>query len=111
MYFSRSVLGLSNQCAGDVGVETSRENNLMARQRRLALQKLLADAGVTVAPASELSGFNRRAAQLDLATLAARVFAKRFPQFAAVAIALWFALRAYGRRLSGGALSRYHSRP
>ena len=41
----------------------------------------------------------------------ARVFAKRFPQFAAVAIALWFALRAYGARLSGDALSRYHSRP
>jgi SAM-dependent methyltransferase len=39
----RALLGLSNLAAGDDGVEATRAENLAARERRLALNRLLSD--------------------------------------------------------------------
>lgn len=76
----KGLLGLSNLTPRDDGVEASRAENLAARERRLALHRLLARA----APSdevprfgTELEGLNRRAAHLELPTLVARAFAHR----------------------------------
>ena len=71
------LLGLANLAAGDDGVEAERRTNLAARQRRLALHRLLEDATGPLRFGAEMDGLNRRAAHDDLATLAARAFAHR----------------------------------
>lgn len=73
----RGVLGLSNLTPRNVGVEASRSENLAARERRLALWRLLDDAGERVAFGAEIRGLNRRAAHHELAALVARAFAVR----------------------------------
>ena len=73
-----ALLGLSNLSPGDDGVETSRADNLAARQRRLALHHLLTRTAEPTLPlGAELDGLNRRSAQHELAMLAARAFALR----------------------------------
>jgi SAM-dependent methyltransferase len=72
------LLGLSNLTPRDEGVEASRESNLDARARRLALRRLLAErGGLALRPGAEMDGVNRRAAQRELPALVARVFAQR----------------------------------
>lgn len=71
------LLGLSNLTPRDEGVEASREGNLDARARRLALRRLLGARGLELRPGAEMDGVNRRAAQRDLASLVERVFAQR----------------------------------
>ncbi len=74
----RDLLGLSNLTARDDGVETSRAANLAGRERRLALHRLLClDGARGLRLGAEIEGLNRRAAQRDLPTLAARAFAIR----------------------------------
>ncbi len=73
----RAFLGLSNLTARDEGVEASRERNLAARERRLALHRLLARHDAALAVGAEMRGLNRRAAHGPLAPLAARAFALR----------------------------------
>jgi hypothetical protein len=72
----RGLLGLSNLAAGDDGVEASRADNLLGRERRLALHRLLSE-GRPLPFGAEIQGLNRRAAQRDLSVLAARAFAIR----------------------------------
>jgi SAM-dependent methyltransferase len=72
-----AVLGLSNFTTREDAVEASRADNAAARARRLALHKLLTDAGVALAPWAEIDGLNRRSAHAPLATLAARAFSVR----------------------------------
>jgi hypothetical protein len=71
------LLGLSNLAARDEGVEATRTENLRARERRLALNRLLADEGGPLRLGAEIEGLNRRAAQRDLPDLVARAFAVR----------------------------------
>lgn len=73
----REVLGLSNLTARDVGAEATREENLAARTRRLALHRLLCEHFGPIPLGAELEGLNRRAAHADLATLAGRAFSRR----------------------------------
>ncbi len=73
----RDVLGLSNLTARDEGVEATRSENLAARERRLALHRLLEVAGESVSPGAEIRGLNRRAAHGDLESLVTRAFAAR----------------------------------
>jgi SAM-dependent methyltransferase len=74
---SRCLLGLSNLTARDGGVEASRAANLAARERRLALHRLLSSRGGPMRLGAEIDGLNRRAAHGDLHTLVARAFAVR----------------------------------
>jgi hypothetical protein len=71
------VLGLSNVTARDRGVEATRAENLAARERRLALHRLLGGASSFEALGAEIRGLNRRAAHGDLGALVARAFALR----------------------------------
>jgi hypothetical protein len=72
------LLGLSNLCARDDGVEATRAENLAARERRLALHRLLsADRAEPLRLGAEIEGLNRRLAQRDLPHLVARAFALR----------------------------------
>ncbi len=73
----RALLGLSNLSAGDDGVEATRAENLAARERRLALHRLLRDAVGELRLGAEIEGLNRRAAHGELASLVARAFALR----------------------------------
>jgi SAM-dependent methyltransferase len=73
---SKAFLGLSNLVATEDGVEATREENLAARERRVALAILLERAGVPIRPQGELLGLNRRSAHQPLDVLAARVFAR-----------------------------------
>jgi protein-L-isoaspartate O-methyltransferase len=96
----RALLGLSNLTLRDDGVEASRADNLAARARRLALSRLLADAGAPVAFGAELSGLNRRAAHQQLGDLVQRVFALRglpLPSARAIEDAQAWALREHAR--------------
>jgi hypothetical protein len=77
LHLPRSMLGLSNLTARDDGVEASRAQNLAGRERRLALHRLLSEAGVPLRLGAEIDGLNRRAAQRDLAALVARAFTLR----------------------------------
>lgn len=70
------LLGLSNLTPRDVGVEASRADNLAARERRLALHRLLTVHG-SLRHGSEIDGINRRAAHDDLSSLVVRVFGLR----------------------------------
>jgi hypothetical protein len=72
----RSLLGLSNLVSGDDGVEASRADNLLGRERRLALHRLLSSER-PLRFGAEIEGLNRRAAQRDLSVLVARAFAIR----------------------------------
>jgi SAM-dependent methyltransferase len=71
-----TLLGLSNLVAGDDGVEASRGDNLLARERRLTLHRLLSE-GRPLRLGAEIEGLNRRAAHRDLSVLVARAFAIR----------------------------------
>lgn len=73
----RAMLGLSNLTPRDVGVETTRAQNLAGRERRLALHRLLSEHGFALPRGAEIGGLNRRAAQRDLASLVGRAFALR----------------------------------
>ena len=73
----RDTLGLSNLTARAHGVEASRVENLAARERRIALHRLLVADGEDIRPGAEIAGLNRRVAHLDLDTLVARAFAMR----------------------------------
>jgi SAM-dependent methyltransferase len=73
----RGLLGLSNLAAGDEGVEATRAENLAARERRLALNRLLSDGLPPLRLGAEIDGLNRRSAQGDLPGLVARAFARR----------------------------------
>jgi SAM-dependent methyltransferase len=86
----RTVLGLSNLASRAVGVEAGLEENLQARERRLALWLLLQAAGVSVRLGAELFGHNRRLAHQPLSAIVARVFTARalpVPSDDAVAVA------------------------
>ena len=101
----RVVLGLSNLTARAEGVEASRVENLAARERRLALHRLLSASGEDLAFGAEIAGLNRRAAHLELDALVARAFALRerpVPGPAAIAeAAAWArATHARARRLA-----------
>ncbi len=73
----KPLLGLSNLTARDEGVEATRVENLAARERRIALHRLLAEAGVPLGVGRELEGLNRRVAHHALADLVARAFVLR----------------------------------
>jgi hypothetical protein len=73
----RPLLGLSNLAAGDHGVEATRTENLAARERRLALNRLLSEPGGSLRLGEEIDGLNRRSAHGDLGVLVARAFALR----------------------------------
>jgi hypothetical protein len=97
---SRRLLGLSNLTAGDEGVEASRSDNLAARERRLALNRLLAQRWGPVRLGAEIDGLNRRVARRDLSFLVARAFAHRgapAPSVAAIDEAARWAREAHAR--------------
>lgn len=73
----RRLLGLSNLTPRDRGVEASRAENLAARERRIALHRLLAARLPQIATGAELQGLNRRAAHDPLDVLVARSFEAR----------------------------------
>jgi SAM-dependent methyltransferase len=95
----KRILGLSNLTARDTGVEATRAENLAARERRLALHRLLS----AIAPlrhGAEIDGLNRRAAHEPLETLVARAFVHRSlksPSPAAIAEAGRWAKEMYPR--------------
>jgi hypothetical protein len=96
----RALLGLGNLAAGDSGVEATRPQNLAARERRLALNRLLSDACGALRIGAEMDGLNRRAAQRDLSLLVARAFALRglpAPRPAAIEAAAEWARAAHAR--------------
>jgi hypothetical protein len=72
----RALLGLSNLAASDDGVETTRAENLLGRERRLALHRLLSHQR-PLRLGAEIEGLNRRAAHQDIHVLVARAFALR----------------------------------
>lgn len=73
----REVLGLSNLASRAEGVEATLEQNLQARQRRLALSWLLRERGVSLGRGEEIAGLNRRRAHAPLADFVASAFANR----------------------------------
>lgn len=70
-------LGLTNLTAQPVGVETSIEVTIAARQTRYALGSLLRARGQELEPGAEMSGINRRRAHGGLIEVAARALALR----------------------------------
>lgn len=101
----KALLGLSNLTARDDGVEAPRSDNLAARERRLALHRLLTSVVGQLRLGAEIEGLNRRAAHRDLGSLVARAFAVRQlpspPQGAIDAAARWASTQhARARRLS-----------
>jgi hypothetical protein len=97
---SRRLLGLSNLTARDQGVEASRSENLAARERRLALHRLLAHRWGPLRLGAEMDGLNRRVAQRELRVLVARAFARRgapAPSAAAIDGAARWAREAHAR--------------
>lgn len=99
------VLGLANLTARDQGVEASRRENLAARERRIALHRLLEDEVGPLRFGAEMDGLNRRATHEALPTLVQRAFARRgrsAPTAAAIdRAAAWSATQhALVRRLS-----------
>jgi len=73
----RPLLGLSNLTARDEGVEATRAENVAARERRLALHRLLSVRVGALRLGAEIDGLNRRVAHGDLSSLVARAFAHR----------------------------------
>ena len=96
----KSILGLSNLTARDDAVEASRVENLRARERRLALHRLLTKAGEAIVLGAEIEGLNRRAAHAELEGLVTRAFALRqlsSPSLTAIADAAQWAHVHYAR--------------
>lgn len=103
----RALLGLSNLTPRDVGVEASRAENLAARERRLALHRLLSEHDPLLSRGAEIDGLNRRTAHRDLRELVARAFEWRghpAPSEAAIDAAAAWARVAHARE-------RRHSLP
>jgi len=73
----KDTLGLSNLTSQAVGVESSIEHTMLARQARYALRLLLRGRGLDVAPGAEMRGINRRRAHAGLADLAEHALALR----------------------------------
>ena len=73
----KETLGLSNLTSQALGVETSIERTMLARQARYALRQLLRARGLEIAPGAEMHGINRRQAHAGLAQIAARSLAQR----------------------------------
>lgn len=73
----RGALGLTNLTPREDGVEASLEENLRAREARLALRYLLRARGLEVSAGEEMRGVNRRRAQSGLADLASFALALR----------------------------------
>lgn len=101
----RRMLGLSNLVARDGGVEATRAQNLAARERRLALNRLLSAGREPLRLGAEIDGLNRRAAHDALPVLVARAFAVRGlpapPSTAIDEAARWARVQsALARRLS-----------
>jgi len=99
------LLGLSNLTAREEGVEATREENLRARERRLALHRLLSERVGPLRFGAEIDGLNRRTAHASLDTLVERAFAhRRLPLPSAIdraAAASWaHQAHARARRLS-----------
>jgi SAM-dependent methyltransferase len=96
----RALLGLSNLVPSDDGVEATRVQNLAARERRLALNRLLSERGGPLRFGAEIEGLNRRTAQRELPQLVDRAFAARGlprPSCSAVEAAAVWARAAHGR--------------
>jgi hypothetical protein len=70
----RRTLGLANLVVRDVGVEATRAENVAARERRLALHRLLLPREPALRHGAEIEGLNRRAAHEPLETLVRRAF-------------------------------------
>jgi methyltransferase family protein len=71
----KDTLGLSNLTSQAVGVESSIEATLRARQTRYALRLLLRGRGLEIAPGAEMQGVNRRQAHAGLGAIAQRSLA------------------------------------
>jgi hypothetical protein len=71
----KDTLGLSNLTSQAVGVESSIEDTIRARQARYALRLLLLARGRELLPGAEMQGVNRRQAHAGLATIAERSLA------------------------------------
>lgn len=71
----KDTLGLSNLTSQAVGVESSIEDTIRARQTRYALRLLLRARGLEVAPGAEMQGVNRRQAHAGLSAIAQRSLA------------------------------------
>ncbi len=74
---ARATLGLSNLTSQAVGIETSLERTLQARQTRHALRRLLRARGLDIPPGAEMRGINRRQALAGLGEIATRALASR----------------------------------
>jgi hypothetical protein len=68
----KDTLGLSNLTSQAMGVESSIEATIRARQARYALRLLLRARGLELAPGAEMQGVNRRQAHAGLAAIAQR---------------------------------------
>jgi len=68
----KDTLGLSNLTSQAIGVESSIEDTIRARQARYALRLLLRSRGLELEPGAEMQGVNRRQAHSGLRALAAR---------------------------------------
>ena len=68
----KDTLGLSNLTSQAVGVESSIEDTIRARQTRYALRLLLRARGLEIAPGAEMQGVNRRQAHAGLSAIAER---------------------------------------
>ncbi|MEI9938237.1 MAG: methyltransferase [Pseudomonadota bacterium] len=66
----KETLGLSNLTSQAIGVESSIEHTMRARQARYALRLLLRARGQEIAPGAEMQGVNRRRAHSGLAAIA-----------------------------------------
>jgi hypothetical protein len=71
----KDTLGLSNLTSQAVGVESSIEATIRARQARYALRLLLLARGLEIVPGAEMQGVNRRQAHAGLAAIAQRSLA------------------------------------
>jgi len=68
----KDTLGLSNLTSQAVGVESSIEDTIRARETRYGLRLLLRARGLEFAPGAEMQGVNRRQAHAGLAAIAQR---------------------------------------
>ncbi len=71
----KDTLGLSNLTSQALGVETSIEHTIRARQARYALRLLLLARGLLITPGAEMQGVNRRRAHAGLSAIAQRSLA------------------------------------
>jgi protein-L-isoaspartate O-methyltransferase len=71
----KDTLGLSNLTSQAVGVESSIEHTIRAREARYALRLLLLARGLEIVPGAEMQGVNRRQAHAGLAAIAERSLA------------------------------------